>query len=132
MPTFLRILIVFVLVQCFDLFCQIFWKFPEIWIETLSVEKEKCAKKTGIFAEESVRPYIEFEKFLIFAFLSVCMSRDRGNFLRNSRKYGLGCIRKNPTEDIFPTGSSPTRGEFALILKPNPTQPISRLKKKII
>ena len=35
------------------------------------------------------------------------------------RKYGLGSLRKTPTEGILPTGPGPTSGQLALILQPN-------------
>ena len=38
-------------------------------------------------------------------------------FLQNSRKYGLGSLRKTPTEGISPLGPGHTSGQLAL----NPT-----------
>ena len=40
-----------------------------------------------------------------------------GGFLRNSRKYGLGSLRKTPTEDILPVSPGFIRGQLALILQ---------------
>ena len=39
-------------------------------------------------------------------------------FLRNSRKYGLGSLRKTPTEGTSPTGPGPTSEQLALNLQP--------------
>ena len=42
-------------------------------------------------------------------------------FLRNSGKYGLGFLRKTPTEDMPFIGPGPTSGQLTLKLQPNPT-----------
>ena len=42
-------------------------------------------------------------------------------FLRNSRKYGLGSLRKTPTEGIPPTGPGLTCGQLALFLQSTPS-----------
>ena len=39
-------------------------------------------------------------------------------FLRNSRKYGQGFLRKTPTEGTAPKGPGPTIGQLALNLQP--------------
>ena len=41
-------------------------------------------------------------------------------FLRNSRKYGLGSLRKYPTEHSLSTRPGSTSGHFALLLQSNP------------
>ena len=39
-------------------------------------------------------------------------------FLRNSRKYGLGCLRKTPTEGILPVSPDLISRQLALMLQP--------------
>ena len=49
-------------------------------------------------------------------------------FFLNSRKYGLGSLRKNPTKVTSQAGSGPKCEQLALYLQPNPTQPLSLSK----
>ena len=48
-------------------------------------------------------------------------SRSEFSELRNSRKHGLGSLRKTPMEDTPPIGLGPTSGQLALNLQLNPT-----------
>ena len=41
-----------------------------------------------------------------------------GGFLRKSRKYGLGPLKKTPTEGTPPIGPGPTSGQLAFNLQP--------------
>ena len=41
-------------------------------------------------------------------------------FLQNSRKYGLGSLRKKPTDCIPLAGPGPTSEQLAFSLQPNP------------
>ena len=45
---------------------------------------------------------------------------DFRGFLQNLREYGLGYLKKNPTEGIRPSGPGPPSEQLALIQKLNP------------
>ena len=102
---------------------SLFKIFRRIWIK---LHVESCPTSGGVAALKTGRR--EVPDFKPWSCLSTQLFGDFRGFLGNSRKYGLGSLRKAPTEDIPTTGPGPTSGKLAL----RPTTTTTRSHKRTI